>query len=201
VDLTVLALHGLTSTTKVWSNLPAALPGTRIVAPDLAGRGAAAERRTAPGLAGHADDVVRLADDQGLDGVVLVGHSMGEFVAPLVAARLGPRVRKVLLLDGGVAPERSILVSRPVVRALFWTQMRLLDRRWRSPEAFVDAIEGKAIRNRPDLRASLLEWARYLLDGDGRPRSTPAGSSPTRSAPWPVRPRSAHWPRPIIRCT
>lgn len=170
MDLTVLALHGLTSTTKVWGSLAAALPQARIVAPDLAGRGSAAERRTAPGLIGHADDVVRLADDLGLDGVVLVGHSMGAFLAPLVAARLGPRVRKVLLLDGGVAPERSILVSRPVVRALFWTQMRLLDRRWRSPEAFVDAIEGKAIRNRPDLRAPLLDWARYLLDGDGRPR-------------------------------
>jgi hypothetical protein len=91
MDLTVLALHGLTSTTKVWSGLAAALPQARIVAPDLAGRGSAAERRTAPGLSGHADDVVRLADELGLDGV---------------------------------APERSILVSRPVVRALFWTQMR-----------------------------------------------------------------------------
>jgi lipase len=50
--------------------------------------------RTAPGLSGHADDVVRLADELGLDGVVLVGHSMGAFLAPLVAARLGPRVRK-----------------------------------------------------------------------------------------------------------
>jgi pimeloyl-ACP methyl ester carboxylesterase len=36
---TVLALHGLTSTTKVWSALAAALPEARIVAPDLAGRG------------------------------------------------------------------------------------------------------------------------------------------------------------------
>jgi pimeloyl-ACP methyl ester carboxylesterase len=88
----VLALHGLTSTTKVWSGLAAALRQARIVAPDLVGRGSAAERRTAPGLSGHADDVVRLADELGL--------------------------------DGGVAPERSILVSRPVVRALFWTQMR-----------------------------------------------------------------------------
>jgi pimeloyl-ACP methyl ester carboxylesterase len=59
MDLTVLALHGLTSTTKVWSGLAAALPQARIVAPDLAGRGSAAERRTAPGLSGHADDVVR----------------------------------------------------------------------------------------------------------------------------------------------
>ena len=41
--------------------------------------------------------------------------------------------------------------------------MRLLDRRWRSPEAFVDAIEGKAIRNRPDLRAPLLDWGRARL--------------------------------------
>jgi len=49
MDLTVLALHGLTSTTKVWSGLAAALPQARIVAPDLAGRGSAAERRTAPG--------------------------------------------------------------------------------------------------------------------------------------------------------
>jgi pimeloyl-ACP methyl ester carboxylesterase len=49
MDLTVLALHGLTSTTRVWGSLAAALPQARIVAPDLAGRGSAAERRTARG--------------------------------------------------------------------------------------------------------------------------------------------------------
>ena len=47
MDLTVLALRGLTSTTKVWDGLAAALPQARIVAPDLAGRTSAAERRTA----------------------------------------------------------------------------------------------------------------------------------------------------------
>ena len=36
---TVLALHGLTSTSQVWAGLAGALPQARVVAPDLPGRG------------------------------------------------------------------------------------------------------------------------------------------------------------------
>ena len=174
---TVLALHGLTSTSEVWRALAEALPGARIVAPDLPGRGGSVDVRVGPGLAGHAAAVVRLADELDLTDLVVIGHSMGAYVGPLVAAGLGARVRKVVLLDGGVAPEPGLLVRRPVVRAAFGLQARRLTRRWRDVEAFVGAIEGKAIANRADLRPRMSEWAGYLLAGPPghlRPRVDPA---------------------------
>jgi lipase len=170
---TVLALHGLTSTSEVWRAFAEALPGTRIVAPDLPGRAGSVDVRVAAGLAGHAGAVVRLVDELKLDNVVVVGHSMGAFLGPLVAAGLGARVRKVVLLDGGVAPEPTVMVRRPVVRAAFALQARQLARRWRDVDAFVDSIWGKAIANRPELRPRMVEWAAYLLagtDGHLRPR-------------------------------
>jgi pimeloyl-ACP methyl ester carboxylesterase len=170
---TVLALHGLTSTSEVWRALAEALPGARIVAPDLPGRGGSVDVRVGPGLAGHAAAVVRLADELDLTDLVVIGHSMGAYVGPLVAAGLGARVRKVVLLDGGVAAEPGLLVRRPVVRAAFGLQARRLTRRWRDVEAFVGATEGKAIANRADLRPRMAEWAGYLLAGPAgqlRPR-------------------------------
>jgi len=167
---TVLALHGLTGTSQVWAALADALPGYRVVAPDLPGRGGSLHTAAGAGLAGHAAAVVALADDLGLSDVTLVGHSMGAFLAPLVAAGLGDRVRKVVLADGGVPPDPSPLLSRPVVRAVFTAQGLLLRRRWRSAEAFMAVTEGKAVRGRPELRPVVREWAAYLLDGNGRAR-------------------------------
>jgi lipase len=172
----VLALHGLTSTSEVWRALADALPGTRVVAPDLPGRGGSVDVRVGPGLAGHAAAVVRLADELSLDQVTVVGHSMGAFLGPLVAAGLGGRVRKVVLLDGGVAPEPSLLTRRPVVRAAFELQVRHLARQRRDVESFVRAVESKPIANRADLRSRMFEWAGYLLAGPPghlRPRIDP----------------------------
>jgi lipase len=161
----VLCLHGLTSTSEVWSAFAAALPHARVIAPDLPGRGGSVDAPAGPGLAGHAEAVVRLADELALDDIVLVGHSMGAFLAPLAAYALGKRVRKVVLMDGGVAPEQTIVVKRPVVRVVFKLQTRLLDRRWRDVRSYVDAVEGKAIANRAELRPRMVEWASYMLGG------------------------------------
>ena len=161
----VLCLHGLTSTSEVWTAFAAALPQARVLAPDLPGRGGSVDVPASPGLAGHAQAVVRLADELALDDLVLVGHSMGAFVAPLVAYAMRERVRAVVLMDGGVAPEQTLMVKRPVVRVVFALRTRLLDRRWRDVRSYVDAVERKAIANRPELRARMVEWAAYMLDG------------------------------------
>jgi lipase len=166
----VLALHGLTNSSEVWRALAEALPGTRVVAPDLPGRGGSVTTQAAPGLAGHAAEVVRVADECGLEEVVLAGHSMGGYLAPLVAAKLGDRVRKLVLLDGGVLPEPRWTLRRPVVRAQWKMIVRPLGRAFADAGAFVDQVEGRAIALRPDLRPRLLQWASYLLDEAGRPR-------------------------------
>jgi lipase len=167
-SLTVLALHGLTNTSEVWRAFAEAAPEVRVIAPDLPGRGGSLRVNAGPGLAGHATAVVALADELGLEDVVLLGHSMGGYLAPLVAAKLADRVGKLVLLDGGVPPESTWRSRRPVIRALWTLYTRPLRRSYPDVASFVDAVEARAIVNRPDLRHRLDQWAGYLLStGEG----------------------------------
>jgi pimeloyl-ACP methyl ester carboxylesterase len=165
----VVALHGLTSTGDVWDGLADAVvraaPGTAVVAPDLPGRGRSVAVPAAPGLAGLAERVVAAVEDLGPSRVVLVGHSMGAFLAPLVAARLGGRAAGVVLLDGGAAPEPSPLVRPLVVRALFTVAVRRLAGTWPDVEAAVRATDGRAVAVRTDLRPAVRAWTEAALTG------------------------------------
>ncbi|TDD99073.1 alpha/beta hydrolase [Jiangella asiatica] len=99
----VVALHGITANALALAAVAAALDGNaRVLAPDLRGR---AESRaiTGPwGLAAHAADVIAVLDALGARSAVLLGHSMGAYVAALTALRHPARVDSVVLVDGGV---------------------------------------------------------------------------------------------------
>lgn len=165
----VIALHGLTSTGDVWDGLAGAVlraaPGAVLVAPDLPGRGRSVAVPAAPGLGGLAERVVAAAGDLGATRVVVVGHSMGAFLAPLVAARLGGRAAGVVLLDGGAAPEPSPLLHPLAVRALFTVQARRLARTWPDVDAAVRATDGRAVAVRTDLRPAVRTWTAEALTG------------------------------------
>lgn len=99
----VVAAHGITSTHRVWGLVGRRLAeaGLRLLAPDLRGRGGSA---AVPGssLRTHADDLWAIADATRRDApVILVGHSMGGFVAAVAAGRRPERTRQVVLVDGG----------------------------------------------------------------------------------------------------
>ena len=104
-------LHGITANAMAWARVAGALAGGfEVVAPDLRGRAASAGLPGPYGIEAHAADVAALLDhlgaddDAGADAAVLVGHSMGAFVAALAAA--GPahgRVHGLVLVDGGLA--------------------------------------------------------------------------------------------------
>lgn len=106
---TVCVIHGITSNHLFFAGLVSALPGTRIIGPDLRGR---ADSRTLPGpfgMAAHAADVSAAIDAFAPDGpVTLVGHSMGGFVAMTLAGTAGTgteaadRFRGPVLIDGGL---------------------------------------------------------------------------------------------------
>lgn len=171
----VLALHGLTGTSAVWADLAGRLE-VPVVAPDLPGRGDSVVATAPPGLPGLARAVVRVADELGLDRVVVVGHSMGAFLAPLVVDGLGSRAAGTVLLDGGVRPERSLLHRPLVVRALFGVLTRRLVRRWPDADSYTAAAEGRAATDDPDLSGGFRAWSEAVLraDGDGyRPALDP----------------------------
>ncbi len=103
---TALAAHGITATSMAWPRVAEALPaGWSLVAPDLRGRGAARELPGPTGLRRHADDLSRIAarlDPAGSGDLVLVGHSMGAYVALLAADSTPERFCRLVLVDGGV---------------------------------------------------------------------------------------------------
>lgn len=104
----VLALHGITANGLAWQALADELVrrhgvGTvRLLAPDLRGRAASRDVPGPYGLAAHAEDARAIASAFG-GRPILLGHSMGAFVAALAAARDPDRYRSLVLVDGGLA--------------------------------------------------------------------------------------------------
>jgi len=149
----VVALHGITANAATWRGVVRELGGAaRVLAPDLRGRADSADVAGPWGLDMHVADVVTALDHAEVDSALLVGHSMGAFVAASAAVRHPDRVRGVLLVDGGVAltiPEGIDLETAmnatlgPAVRRL---EMRFEDEAdyldyWREHPALADGFD------------------------------------------------------------
>jgi pimeloyl-ACP methyl ester carboxylesterase len=106
-----ICLHGITAHHRAFNALARHLGSSRsLVGVDLRGRGDSAKPESGYGLEAHAGDVIRVLDHLGLRNVVILGHSMGGFVALKTALSYPERVRAIVLLDGGwprveVSPE------------------------------------------------------------------------------------------------
>jgi len=98
---TLVFVHGWCGERGFWRATAEALASTyRTLAIDLAGHGASGAGRTRWTLASLAEDLVAVVNASGADDVILIGHSMGAPVALLAAARLAPRVRGVIGVEG-----------------------------------------------------------------------------------------------------
>lgn len=104
----VLALHGITANGLAWQALADELVrrhgvgAVRLLAPDLRGRAASRGLPGPWGIGVHAEDVQAIASAFG-GHPLLVGHSMGAFVAASAAAKDPDRYRGLVLVDGGLA--------------------------------------------------------------------------------------------------
>ncbi len=151
-ERTVLAVHGITSSHLVWAMLAQEMvddPGTRVIAPDLRGRGRSAALPGPWGMRVHADDLAAVVDQLGRPDLT-AGHSMGGFVAVVAAHSSPDRFGMLLLVDGGVPlplpADEPLEVA--VLRLLGPTATRLAmrfpdheayRRWWRGHPAFVGA--------------------------------------------------------------
>jgi lipase len=102
----VLAIHGVTSSSRAWLAFARHLPEVRLVAPDLRGRGRSRDLPPSTGLRHHALDLGRLIDAFDLDSIPVVGHSMGAFVAVALTDHRPDAVASLLLVDGGYPLQR-----------------------------------------------------------------------------------------------
>jgi len=100
----VVALHGLTSTYVSFMGVAERLGGRRpLFALDLRGRGDSDKPSGPYGMAQHARDVARAMRAFALGPSVIVGHSMGAFIAAALAASEPELVAGLILVDGGFA--------------------------------------------------------------------------------------------------
>jgi 3-oxoadipate enol-lactonase len=101
----VLFIHGYPLDRSIWTHQLAALDGWCGIAPDLRGMG----RSDAPDLGysmeTYAADLAALLDRIGVEEVVLVGHSMGGYIAFEFLRRWRDRVRGLVLVDTRAEPD------------------------------------------------------------------------------------------------
>ena len=106
-----------------------------MVALDLRGRGDSEKPPSGYGLATHAADAIRTLDHLGVERGVLVGHSMGAFVALHAALQYPDRIRALVLLDGGwPRPEDASEADETAVQEGLQRAFGRLDKVFETPE-------------------------------------------------------------------
>lgn len=140
----VLAVHGITANGLSFRQVAEELhrrhgPGAvRVLAPDLRGRGASREAPGPYGLAAHVADLTTVVGAFGVNPVI-VGHSMGGFIAALAAAEHPRLYRSVVLVDGGLAfPPPPGLDVDAALAAVIGPAMDRLTMRWEDESAHQD---------------------------------------------------------------
>jgi pimeloyl-ACP methyl ester carboxylesterase len=161
---TALLVHGLTGRAEAFKALveslaPDDLPNGpwRLLTPDLRGRGASSTVTGGGGVPEHARDLLALLDGEGLDRVILVGHSMGAMIGVYMAAHHPERIEGLVLVDGGsdVTDEIVDLTAPSIER---------LRRTYPSREAYLEQL-----RSQPIFKDRWNEPLESYFSGDVRP--------------------------------
>jgi pimeloyl-ACP methyl ester carboxylesterase len=93
----LLLVHGYGGAAWNYAELAPLLPGRRLLIPDLPGHGASTGLPATPTLAGFADVLAGLCEEEGLPQVDVVGHSLGGVVGLRLAERRPQLVRRLVL--------------------------------------------------------------------------------------------------------
>jgi len=102
----VVALHGLTASHVNFIGIAERLGGrSGVFALDLRGRGDSDKPEGPYGMPQHARDVAAAMRAMGLGPSIIMGHSMGAFVATALAAQEPGLVSGLVLIDGGSVPD------------------------------------------------------------------------------------------------
>jgi len=105
----VLAIHGITANFMNFIGIAQKLSGrSPVLALDLRGRGDSDKPPGPYGFAQHARDVAAAIRTMQLGPSLIVGHSMGAFVAAALAAESPELVKAVVLIDGGYVLPSSV---------------------------------------------------------------------------------------------
>jgi pimeloyl-ACP methyl ester carboxylesterase len=145
-----IAAHGITANGLSWARVAQLLDRrVTLIAPDLRGRAGSRQAPGPYGIARHADDLAAVLGELGIPEAVLVGHSMGGYIAAVAAVRHPWRATAVVLVDGGLShppppgTDLDATLAALLGPALARLEMTFPDREayrdfWRSHPAFAD---------------------------------------------------------------
>ena len=137
---TVLAVHGITASYLAWPPVVDALHGDyTILAPDLRGRGVNNQLPPPYGLKAHVADLLAVLDHYRVGRCIVVGHSLGAYIALELAAAAPQRLRGIVLVDGGIAlPLRPGATPEQVIAGVLGPALKRLDLQFADREAYQD---------------------------------------------------------------
>lgn len=162
----VLAVHGVTGNHRAWAWVADRLGGT-VLAPDLRGRGLSGGLTGAAGMTTHAEDLAALLDQEDIDRVRLVGHSMGGFVTAAFVEAQPERAERVVLVDGGLplpAPPEG-MTPEQVLAATIGPAAERLSLTFADTDAYFDFFRAHPALG-PAWSEGVEEYLAYDLQGE-----------------------------------
>ncbi|MET4097988.1 lipase [Agrococcus sp. UYP10] len=168
----VVAIHGITANHRSFAHVAARLSAP-VLAMDLRGRGGSRALPGPYGLEQHAEDVAAAIAAAGFARAIVVGHSMGAYVAVRLAAAHPELVEALVLIDGGVPLRPAADDVSP--EDVLGPAIERLRRTFPSAEAYRDFWRQHPAFG-PYWNEAIEEYVDYdLVDVDGalRPSATP----------------------------
>ena len=108
----ILMLHGYADSWQSFGRVLPLLPDfLRVIVPDQRGHGQSARPRSGYRMDDLAADAVQLMDALRVPEAVVVGHSMGSFVARRVAEMAPTRVARLMLMGSGPRGANAVLTD------------------------------------------------------------------------------------------
>lgn len=173
-----VALHGITANFLNFAGVAERIAGRcPLFAIDLRGRGDSDKPQAPYGFAQHAKDVAAAMREMGMGPSVIVGHSMGAFVATALAEQNPELVSGLILIDGGYVFPRGARVVDESLNSALAERINQLVHTYPSREAYREFW-----RSRPNFPPDEWnQWVERFLDyevgGEGpvQPKALQAG--------------------------
>lgn len=153
---TIIAIHGLTGNHMQLQYYINALKGDyRVIAVDLKGRGNSVPAETVTGIETHTENIIELIEQLNIKNPIIMGYSMGAFIAANVASRL-KKIIGIILLDGAaISDEHQKNIIEP--------SLGRLSKEYATPEEYIEEIRNIYGRLGVEWTDHLEEIGRYEI--------------------------------------
>jgi pimeloyl-ACP methyl ester carboxylesterase len=195
----ILFLHGLGGSCRDWSaNLPAFASSYRVMAMDFPGFGESDKPEVRYSIEWLTDVVEKFLQEQELDRLNLVGHSMGGVVALNLASRPNSRVKKLVITDAVGIGDKSEFLAHAMSKKIMGP-----DTEWEFVESFLknqframadDLIE----KQKPQTARDLFESLKVPITGHPLLPMTPEVQMTASIFDFDVRPKLASIRQPTL---